>query len=48
MIIPPPKDPHANQTWLDENDVLRVWDGIEWVPYEDLPFFDTGPTYRDI
>ena len=47
MENPPPKSPRVNQTWVDDACVLHVWDGTDWVLYEDLPFFEPDPLYRD-
>jgi hypothetical protein len=47
MENPAPKNPQVNQTWVDDDGVLYVWDGTDWVLYEDLPFFEPDPLYRD-
>jgi hypothetical protein len=47
MEYPPPKNPRVNQTWVDDDGVLHVWDGTDWVLYEDLPFFEPDPLYRE-
>ena len=46
MKNPPPKNPRVNQTWVDDDGVLHVWDGTDWLLYEDLPFFEPDPLYR--
>lgn len=35
MKNPPPKNPRVNDTWVDDDGELHVWDGAGWVPYED-------------
>jgi hypothetical protein len=47
MRNPPPDKPAVNQTWVDDDGDLQVWDGKDWVPYEDLPFFGPNTTYRE-
>jgi hypothetical protein len=47
MTNPPPDKPAVNQVWVDDAGDLYTWDGTQWVPYEDLPFFDPGTAYRD-
>jgi hypothetical protein len=47
MENPPPKDPRVNQAWVDDDGALYVWDGTDWVPYQDMPFFEPDPLYRD-
>lgn len=37
MKNPPPKNPQVNDSWIDDNGELHIWDGIGWVPYEDPP-----------
>lgn len=41
------EESRVNQTWVDDACVLHVWDGTDWVLYEDLPFFEPDPLYRD-
>ncbi|HEX4832951.1 MAG TPA: hypothetical protein VH478_17860 [Trebonia sp.] len=47
MQNPPPEKPQVNDIWVDDDNVLRVWDGGQWVPYEDSLYFPTGTTYRE-
>ena len=42
----PPENPKVNDTWLDENGDLYTWDGKDWVPFEDVPFFEPNTPYR--
>lgn len=35
MRNPPPRSPQANDTWIDDDGELHVWDGTKWAPYED-------------
>lgn len=37
MKNPPPDNPRVNDTWIDSAGELRIWDGANWMPYEDLP-----------
>lgn len=43
----PPEDPKLGATWVDEYGDLYTWDGTEWVPYEDVPFIEPNPIFRD-
>jgi hypothetical protein len=43
----PPKDPEVDDPWVNDAGELLRFDGTDWVPYEDLPFIDTGVTYKD-
>jgi hypothetical protein len=42
----PPDDPKPNDRWHDEAGELWIWDGKEWVPFDD-PFFGPTSTIRD-
>ena len=37
MKNPPPRNPRVNDTWIDDDDELRFWDGTKWALYEDPP-----------
>jgi len=43
----PPKDPKLNDRWTDEVGDLWIWDGTEWVPFDD-PFFAPNTTVRNL
>jgi hypothetical protein len=49
---PRPENPRVGSTWLNDTNELQVWDGTDWVPYEDLPDWpggdpDSKALYRD-
>jgi hypothetical protein len=44
----PPKDPEVNDAWVDDDGDLYTWDGTDWVPFEDIPFFGPNSAIRDI
>ena len=44
---PPPAHPQVNETWVDDLGDLYTWDGAKWVPFEDVPFFEPNPPFRD-
>lgn len=33
----PPANPRVNETWVDDDGELHVWNGSEWTLYEDRP-----------
>jgi hypothetical protein len=43
----PPEKPELNDAWVDHNDDLYTWNGTEWVPFEDLPYFSPNSAIRD-
>jgi hypothetical protein len=44
----PPRDPKPNDTWVDDAGDLYTYDGKDWVPFEDVPFFEPNTTFRDV
>jgi hypothetical protein len=44
---PPPENPRKNDTWMDDDNELHTWNGKEWVPFEDVPFFNPNSPFRD-
>jgi hypothetical protein len=42
----PPENPKLNDGWVDEAGDLYTWDGTEWVPFEDIPFFGPNTEMR--
>jgi hypothetical protein len=42
----PPADPKPNDRWHDEAGELWIWDGKDWVLFDD-PFFGPTSTIRD-
>jgi hypothetical protein len=42
-----PKNPKPGQNWVDEAGDLYTWDGEEWVPFEDIPFFKPNEFFKD-
>jgi hypothetical protein len=42
----PPPDPKVNERWNDEAGDLWIWDGKEWVLYDD-PLFPPTSTIRE-
>ena len=35
MGNPLPSNPRVNDTWIDDDGELHVWDGTQWALYED-------------
>lgn len=44
---PPPENPRVNDTWMDDDNELRTWNGEEWVLFEDVAFFPPSPDIRE-
>jgi hypothetical protein len=42
----PPKDPKVNDHWIDDAGDVWTWDGTDWMPLEDIPFFRPTSTQR--
>jgi len=43
----PPEHPKVNDAWVDDFGDLYTWDGTDWVPFEDVPFFEPDSPFRD-
>jgi hypothetical protein len=43
----PPENPAVNDTWMDDDGDLYVWNGTDWVPFEDVPFFEPNSPFRE-
>ena len=35
--FPRPENPRLNEAWIDDDGILRCWDGEEWAVYTDMP-----------
>ncbi len=48
--LAPPENPKTGQNWVDEAGDLYTWDGdgMEWVPFEDIPFFKPSQSFKDL
>lgn len=44
----PPENPKPGQNWVDEVGDLYTWDGMDWVPFEDIPFFKPSQSFKDL
>jgi|1186.fasta_scaffold1263471_1 hypothetical protein len=44
----PPEDPKLNDTWVDDVGDLYTWDGTDWVPFEDIAYFEPNTSFRDL
>ena len=44
----PPENPKPGQNWVDEAGDLYMWDGTDWVPFEDIPFFKPSQSFKDL
>ncbi|MBO0806177.1 MAG: hypothetical protein J2P25_24280 [Nocardiopsaceae bacterium] len=44
---PPPEHPRKNDVWLDDDGDLFTWDGENWVPFEDVPYFEPSSPFRE-
>jgi hypothetical protein len=42
----PPKDPRVNDHWIDDAGDVWTWNGNDWMPFEDIPFFRPTGTER--
>ena len=42
----PPENPKVNDHWIDDAGDVWVWDGSDWMPPEDIPFFTPTSTLR--
>jgi hypothetical protein len=43
----PPETPRLNQAWVDDACDMWKWNGAEWVPFEDLPYFSPTSLAKD-
>ena len=43
-----PKNPRRNQAWVDDDGVLRVWDGSDWALYDDVLPTEPEPLLKRI
>jgi hypothetical protein len=46
-VSEPPKDPRLNDAWVDDAGDLYTWNGTEWVPFEDIPYFSPNSAIRE-
>jgi hypothetical protein len=42
----PPENPQVNDTWVDTYGDLYTWDGTDWAPFEDIPYFEPNSPFR--
>ncbi len=45
-VFDPPANPTVNERWQDEVGDMWIWDGKEWVAFND-PFFGLTSTIRE-
>jgi hypothetical protein len=45
--VAPPENPKLGQNWIDEAGDLYTWDGTDWMPFEDIPFFKPSQLFKD-
>lgn len=44
----PPESPKKNDTWLDDCGDLYTYDGEDWIPFEDVTWFEPNTSFRDV
>ena len=45
-LFDPPDNPQVDDHWIDERGDVWTWDGQDWEPLADIPFFKPTGTDR--
>lgn len=43
MATAPPPDPDINDVWIDDKGDMQRFDGVQWLPYLDVPDLGDPP-----